>query len=406
MSEQHNIENSNSGISEAAATAAAKKLALQERQRNNKRNQREREKIEKETSKHGIQYVDVSLLMMIDLPLKQIETQFQSLHRMHPSKHLGLNIIEALRARNLPPSYDQVRTITFRDEEAPTEAELFEDIFSHTKFFNHVTGETREEWTPKTFWKGWGAMRDHGNPCVSHHMPLVAFDVISRSEGISRCISEIPPVLRKKDVCIRIDDDESIMLYSVMTPGGSITAPHIDNSGSGHIILGTYGSKLVIWFDHDENLMKNSYGLIHCKKMGGLSLNAVKDWPGLRWAVLKPGMYLMMKPGSIHLVVSGENSSVSGWSFVSEMWLIDGTLRMMMEWEMEVVMKRLKEKVDKDDCDNPFVAGGPVEGMQNDLNLWQRWLDSNVLNRDLKKNLKELLKDMNKKMIVIEKKRV
>ena len=42
MSEQHNIENSDSVMSEAATTAAAKTLALQERQRTNKRNQRER----------------------------------------------------------------------------------------------------------------------------------------------------------------------------------------------------------------------------------------------------------------------------------------------------------------------------------------------------------------------------
>jgi hypothetical protein len=76
-----------------------------------------------------------------------------------------------------------------------------------------------------------------------------------------------------------------------------------------------------------------------------------------------------MNPGMIHLVVSGENSSVSGWSFVSKIWLVNETLRKMMEWEMEVVMKCLKVKVDKDDYDNPFMAGGPAEGMQNDLNL-------------------------------------
>src|SRR5204862_4953205 len=67
-------------------------------------------KREKETSKDGMQPVEVSLLMMVDL-LKQIEAQFESLHKMHPFIHLGLNVIEALRARNLPPSYDKFKPL-------------------------------------------------------------------------------------------------------------------------------------------------------------------------------------------------------------------------------------------------------------------------------------------------------
>jgi hypothetical protein len=45
---------------------------------------------------------------------------------------------------------------------------------------------------------------------------------------------------------MRTHADGSPLLYSVLTPAGTITAPHCDNTGSGHIILLVYGVKLVL----------------------------------------------------------------------------------------------------------------------------------------------------------------
>jgi hypothetical protein len=198
----------------------------------------------------------------------------------------------------------------------PTGAELFEDLKTHTKFFNSLTGESHAKFDWFQFLKGWEAMKDYANPLTEHYTPLVAFDVVAHPKGLSRCIQKKPEIMEREDVCARRHKNETPMLYSVVTPAGTITCPHCDNTGSGHIILLAYGVKLVLWWDCNPEVLEH-FSLIHCLKKGELSVNAVKTWPGLNWAILEePGQYLVMKPGQIHAVVSPVNSAVSGWSFV------------------------------------------------------------------------------------------
>ena len=195
---------------------------------------------------------------------------------------------------------------------------------------------------------------------------------------------------------MRMHKDGCPLLYSVITPAGTITCPHCDNTGSGHIILLTYGIKLVLWWDCDPEVLKY-YGDIHCLKKGQLSLNAVKTWPGLKWAILdEPGQYLIMEPGQIHAVLSPVNSAVSGWSFAISDWIENGKLGKMMDWEMTLVEKRLENP--EIGFDSPFISGGPVETMSNDLELWEMWLNSGVLSGQSESNLKSLLERMSQRL--------
>jgi len=65
-------------------------------------------------------------------------------------------------------------------EEPVTEAELWMDLSSHKIYFN-LAKDSDTKWTWKDFLLGWGAMRDYGDPQVTSHTPLTAFDVISTS---------------------------------------------------------------------------------------------------------------------------------------------------------------------------------------------------------------------------------
>lgn len=111
------------------------------------------------------------------------------------------------------------------------------------------------------------------------------------------------------------------------------------------------------------------FSLIHCLKKGELIVNALKTLPGLKWTILdEPGQYLVMEPGQIHAVVSPLNSAVSGWSFVVSDWLENGTLRKMMNREMEVIEERLEPP--EIGFDDSFISGEPVEVISYDLELW------------------------------------
>jgi hypothetical protein len=164
------------------------------------------------------------------------------IHNMHPSKDVGIQILDHISNSALA---SEIKPQKIELEYSPTGAEIFEDVRTHNKFFNHLNGEFHPKFSWIDFWMGWGAMGDNGNPLMESHTPLVAFDVVAHpGKGLSKCVHSKPDVLERKDVCMRVHKDGCPLLYSVVTPGATITCPHCDNTGSGHIILLTYGKKL------------------------------------------------------------------------------------------------------------------------------------------------------------------
>jgi hypothetical protein len=79
---------------------------------------------------------------------------------------------------------------------------------------------------------------------------------------------------------------------------------------------------------------------LHCSHRGDYTLTALKTWPGLRWTILEPGMFIDMGPGTVHGVISPVNSAVSGFSFMDPNYLENGRLRELMMWELDIIQKR------------------------------------------------------------------
>ena len=331
--------------------------------------------MQRKKAKQGMFHKYIRMYADLIDPIGKVYDIWQKLHDMHPSKPQGTEIIKFLmRSENLE-KYVEPETLALRFP--PTEAEIFEDLDGHTRFFNHLSGDHDDGLNWKDFLMGWGAMRNFGDPTLENHTPLVAFDVVGYSDlGLSRCIVNLPLELEKENVHVRQDEEGKPYLVSVITPAGSITSPHCDNTGSGHVILGSYGTKLVVWWDTSDILLKN-FGDIHCCKKGEVTVGAVKTWPGLHWTILQTGKYLIMEPGQVHAVVSPENSAVSGWSFISLEWLKSGVIERMMGWELRIIESRLERiysetKERKSLFADPFEKGGPVDGLEMDIDLIQK----------------------------------
>ena len=108
--------------------------------------------------------------------------QWKRAHINHPSRGKGIQILEHLM--NSPDCLKgEVKSEEFKLENHVTEAELLEDIQNHKGYFN--LEKECKSWTWIKFWKGWGAMRDYGDPNIPNHSPLTAFDVVSTSRMFS-----------------------------------------------------------------------------------------------------------------------------------------------------------------------------------------------------------------------------
>jgi len=90
-------------------------------------------------------------------------------------------------------------------------------------------------------------MKNHADPLKIDHNSLIAFNVTSEFKSdFRKCVEKLSIETQTENVLCKSKDDESSMLYNVITSGSYITPSHADNSGSGHIILQSYKTKLII----------------------------------------------------------------------------------------------------------------------------------------------------------------
>jgi len=58
--------------------------------------------------------------------------------------------------------------------------------------------------------------------------------------------------------------------------------------------------------------LKNLFGDVHASSKGDYTRTIVRTWSGLRWNILHIGEYIEMIPGTVHAVLSAENSVMIG----------------------------------------------------------------------------------------------
>src|SRR6266496_301338 len=252
---------------------------------------------------------------------------WSKIHERHPSKDIGLGIIdEFLGVDKLERYYIQPKKHQIKL--TPTAKHLMEDVTDEDTFNHAITMELNENVTVKRFMQGWMHMADRGDPIEG--TPYVAMNVecVSNS-GLQGCIGDLPKSLKEEDVMVCLTEDgKSFSLTNVITPAFTISRPHLDGCGRGQVLLCVYEVKFLFWWEDSVELRK-LFGEVHASSKGDYTRTAVRTWPGLRWTILHVGEYIEMIPGTVHAVLSAENSAVAGWHHMRKQWLEDGVYKEM-----------------------------------------------------------------------------
>ena len=139
--------------------------------------------------------------------------------------------------------------------------------------------------------------------------------------------------------------------------------------------------------------LRKLFGNMHASSKGDYTRTAVKTWPGLRWTILHVGEYIEMIPGTIHGVLSAENSAVAGWHHMRKQWLEDGVYKEMLKWEMDIVEKRVKVINEAEEDPNKI-----LDTIEKEMKHWQTWLQAGKLEPELSKKLKVLKMEVEKRV--------
>jgi hypothetical protein len=317
---------------------------------------------------------------------------WMKIHPKHPSKDIGLGIIdEFLSLPNLNKCY--VPPKTYKLEQIPTAKHIMEDVTNDETFNHAITMEKHDNVDVKKFLQGWLHMGDRGDPM--HGIPYIAMDVQCVSDGgLQACIGGLPKSLESDDVMVCLTEDgRDVSLTDVITPAYTISRPHVDGSGRGQVLLCVYGKKFVFWWQDSDELRKE-FGEVHGSSKGDYTRTAVRTWPGVRWTILELGKYVEMMPGTVHGVISAENSAVAGWYILRTKWLENGVYEKMLMWELDLVEKRVKVINEAEEDPNYM-----LDTIEREMKHWKRWLQSGKLEQESNKKLR-LLRDKVQKRIV------
>ena len=271
------------------------------------------------------------------------------------------------------------------------------DIGDHGHFFHGITMTKEDNVDGIQFMRDWAHMGDNGDPL--RHVPYVAMDVQCKSEtGLLGCMEGLPKELCQPGIMVsRMEDGDTFSLTDVVTPAYTISRPHQDGCGRGQVLLGTYGTKLVFWYKESEEI-RTLFAELHTSSKGDYMWSAIADWPGLRWTILTPGKYIVMRARIIHTIISPENSAVCGWYFQDKESLLDGSYRKMLNWELDLIQKRL-ETVKESEVDPSL----NLDLIAIEMEDWKRWLDKGDLDRDSKRELKKLKKEIEDRILELDK---
>jgi len=176
---------------------------------------------------------------------------------------------------------------------------------------------------------------DH-NPHDPRALPSTIWDLDLAHDGELSDQICIPDASRHGHV-FRSFEDGTPAVSATITPAGTITEPHIDQTGSGTLLIQLLGRKVfVIWPPRPNNLewFANKYG-IRCGTIFEAALQRL-EFP--QCIIFEQGQYEVLGVGYIHGVLYPINSAVSGVPVVHSSLRSDADVE--MQWERVVVARR------------------------------------------------------------------
>ena len=317
---------------------------------------------------------------------------------MHYQKELGRDILNFLSQPENQKLEASHLIESFEIKKAVTGADIFEEASASGRYFFSPSDDS--EGTVDDFKQGWIVAAEKGSPLPHHSKDYVGSNVISISgKGLSRC--KMTWSNRKEpEIFVKKQKNGENILYNVLTPAGHMTGPHMDNSGSGHDLGVSFGSKLILFWQPSEKVLED-YKLMHGLNRGNLTANCVKCWPGLHWVILRTGESIVISPGIIHAVLSADNSVASGWNFLNSEWICNGSMKVMVEWELKVIEERWTEKGSLKK--SLYGRHGILNSLKQDMNMWKDWMNTSLKNDEIMKDLRDLINLVNKRLQKIDK---
>jgi hypothetical protein len=328
--------------------------------------------------------------------LKSFREKWGAIHKNHPSQLIGLALIDELLSKDkIAERY--VTPLTYEFKRIPTAADVLVDVTDHRHFFHGITMMKEDNVDAMQFMHGWAHMGDNGDPV--DHIPYIAMDVQCNSEaGLLGCMQGLPKELCQPGIMVsRTDDGNTFSFTDVITPAFTISRPHQDGCARGQVLLEAYGTKLVVWYDESDEV-RTLFTALHTSSKGDYMWSAIANWPGLRWTILTPGKYIIMRTGTIHSVMSSENSAVCGWYFQDKESLLDGSYGKMLNWELDLIEKRIK--VVKESEADPSTN---LDLIADEMQDWKIWLEKGDLDRESKRELKNLKREIERRIVDLSK---
>ena len=199
------------------------------------------------------------------------------------------------------------------------------------------------------------------NPYDLNAKPYCIWDLMLNLDGELEQLISIPNRHRQGYVWRVMD--ESPAFSATITPLGTISEPHMDQTGSGTLLIELLGKKLfIVWPPTPRNLswFSDKYGLFS----GTIFEAALQRLESPYCLVLEQGEYHLLLPGHIHGVLSATNSAIAGVPIVHSNFK-DEAMK-VMKWESDLENQRRQGSLTE-----KRLADEIKRGLENDSELWQ-----------------------------------
>lgn len=291
---------------------------------------------------------------------------FEALHEDHQNRKRGLDILCELKRKrvhiqHVPGTMDSLKNrntfplIVEEVESAPLKSTRCKDILSNLE-------ETSKK---KQFLKALNTF--HTNPAHDPHdpenRPYCVWDLPVTVDGDLVKLISIPEQYQNGHV-YQTYKDGNLEITSTITPPGTISEPHIDQSGSGSLLTELLEGKLfVIWPPTPKNLswFSNKYGLYS----GTIFEAALEALERPHCIYLEQGASYILRPGHIHGVLTATTAAIAGVPVVHRDLRSDADTG--IEWETKLIEQRSIGLPDE-----RKTVKGMESGLRGDRKLWAR----------------------------------
>jgi len=289
------------------------------------------------------------------------------LSEAHPNRARAIGVLETLRKKEVPIRFGtaKLNTIHSLDTFPLILKEVIDHEASNIRFRDVVTFKEEENTKPvqqTLFLTSFKEFQSDVGYAFSRDKSLYAvWDLQLNPNGDLAHKISIPDEYKRGSI-FKLLENGKPDIRATITPAGTISEPHIDQSGSGTLLIELQGIKMfVIWPPSKKNLA-NFEPFDGSQKTGDLEA-LLEVLEKAECLILEQGECHLLGPGYIHGVLSPMNSAVAGVRVVRES-LRTGA-REVMEWESAFIRK-LKYGT----TEEQQIAKGIEDQQQEDRALW------------------------------------